>query len=134
VTDSSRVVCTRVCPFVPFCGVGAWLPPVPFAALRESSKVPYRLVHADAHESGTLERTGHPARQPGHRHTPDPKIGAGNPSDDRQRQPSDPVKHQDKALSTAGITLATGESYKPAAGAAPVSREMTAHRPDREIS
>jgi hypothetical protein len=33
------------------------LRPVPFAALRESSKVPYCLVSADARESGTLERS-----------------------------------------------------------------------------
>ena len=31
--------------------------PVSFAALHESSKVPYRLVRADARESRTLERS-----------------------------------------------------------------------------
>jgi hypothetical protein len=33
-----------------------------------------------------------PARQPGHRHTPALKSGPGNPPDDRQRQPSAPMK------------------------------------------
>ena len=38
---------------------------------------------------------GHPARQPGRRrHTPGLKSGTGNPPDDRQRQPSAPVKNQ----------------------------------------
>jgi len=62
--------------------------------------IPHPVLPAETRPSdkernpGAHGTPGHPARQPGRRHTRGLKSGIRSPPDDRRRQPSDPMKTQ----------------------------------------